>query len=363
MKDKITLLIWILTISLSTTLLSCRKEPNKFQWQPGISAPKFYPVGGVSVDFNVAGNGSLTNFDNGWGNQYGSVVSGDKYKEVPKEVHIKYYSAVDNLEYKGTVNLPQEKLLALFQKYNKQYSEQHKGKDTIGFMSSIIVGMAPGGWVRVWYTTSDFDKFENIEVAKTRLKGIEDPTIEDNFRYKTGDYWTKYKNYWQHHGIPYQAWANNEKEYYYDMKFVSPNKDSKLDRSYIVSSDGWYSSFYSEEPSDNINDISNKGWKSKLPVHLSVSWINKSNSTYYDTNIVMPKSLKKVFEETYIPYKKYTYSNFIIELENDNKHSNVYLKTKDKTIKLLRFKGELSKKGNQDFGNYMYAKEIEYFVP
>jgi hypothetical protein len=51
------------------------------------------------------------------------------------------------------------------------------------------------------------------------------------------------------------------KEYYYDIKFVSLNKDSKLDRSYIVSADGWYSSFYSEEPSDNINDILNKGWK------------------------------------------------------------------------------------------------------
>jgi hypothetical protein len=108
MKDKITLLIWTLAISLSTTLISCYKEPNKFQWQHGISAPKFYPIGGVSVDFNVAGNGSLTNFDNGWGDQYGSVVSGDKYKEVPKEVHIKYYSTVDNLEYKGTVNLPQK---------------------------------------------------------------------------------------------------------------------------------------------------------------------------------------------------------------------------------------------------------------
>jgi hypothetical protein len=57
----------------------------------------------------------------------------------------------------------------------------------------------------------------------------------------------------------------------------------------------------------------------------------------------MPKSLK-VFEETYFPDKKYTYSNFVIELENDKKHSTVYLKTKDKTIKLLRFKGELSKK-------------------
>jgi hypothetical protein len=80
----------------------------------------------------------------------------------------------------------------------------------------------------------------------------------------------------------------------------------------------------------------------------------------------MPKSLKKVFEETYFPDKKYTYSNFIIELENDKKHSTVYLKTKDKTIKLLRFKGELSKKKSRFWRLYVCKRyrilySIKYF--
>jgi hypothetical protein len=39
-------------------------------------------------------------------------------------------------------------------------------------MSSLIVGMAPGGWITVWFATSDFDKFENIEVAKAQLSRI-----------------------------------------------------------------------------------------------------------------------------------------------------------------------------------------------
>ncbi len=317
----------------------------EYPWQPGISAPKFYLIGDAKVNFGNAGNGSINYFDNGWGDEYGAVVSGDKYKEVPKEVFIHYNSAAESYTYEGKVVLPQEKILSLFHKYNIDNNN----------FAHIIVGMAPGGWIRVWFKTINVQ----IEVLKTQLKGHAD----DQYKVKDLKKWEKYYFYWQHHGIPYESWANNEKEYYYDMKFVALNKDSKLDISYIASADGWYSSFYSEEPSDNINDISNKGRKSKLPVHLSVSWINKSDSTYYDTNIVMPKSLKKVFEETYVPDKKYTYSNFIVELENDKKHSTVYLKTKDKTIKLLRFKGELSKKGNQDFGDYMYAKEIEYFVP
>ncbi|MGE4513591.1 MAG: hypothetical protein AB7E26_07245 [Chryseobacterium sp.] len=52
-------------IFLSTLLSSCQK--NKYPWEPGISAPKYYPVGYVKIDFGNAGHGSLTNFDNGRG--------------------------------------------------------------------------------------------------------------------------------------------------------------------------------------------------------------------------------------------------------------------------------------------------------
>ncbi|WP_449400365.1 DUF2931 family protein [Chryseobacterium wanjuense] len=48
-----------------------------------------------------------------------------------------YVSAVDNLVYKGKVKLPQEKILALFKKYDigdKKFAH-------------LVVGMAPGGWV------------------------------------------------------------------------------------------------------------------------------------------------------------------------------------------------------------------------
>ncbi|WP_100075808.1 hypothetical protein [Chryseobacterium camelliae] len=123
-----------------------------------------------------------------------------------------------------------------------------------------------------------------------------------------------------------------------------------------------YTSFYSENLSDDINDV-NGGFIGKIPVHISVSWQDRLSGKYYDTNIVMPKTLKRLFDETYQANEKLAYSNFIIELENDKQHAVVYLKTKDKVIKLLRFKGEISSKENQDFGDYAYAEEIEYFIP
>lgn len=80
-------------ISLSILLSSCHK--TKFRWQPSISASQYYPVAG-SISIGTAGNGSNTSFDNGWGEEYREVVSGDKYKEIPKQVYIKYYSVVDS---------------------------------------------------------------------------------------------------------------------------------------------------------------------------------------------------------------------------------------------------------------------------
>lgn len=347
MKGNRIVLNWLsLILFLSVLMSSCQK--TKYQWEPGISAPKYYPIGG-KISFGNAGNGSNIAFDSGWGKEYGGVVSGSKCKEIPKDVYIDYYSVVDSKDFKGKVFLDQKKILDLFRKYNINDDN----------FAHLVVGMAPGGWIRVWFKTIG----KQIEVAKAQLKGYKNDKVGLGLKTKDFETWGSYYTYWQHHGIPYEAWANNEKEYYYDIKFVTQNKDAKLDRSYVVSADGWYSSFYTEKLSEDINDVSNNGSKGKIPVHLSVSWQDKSTGTYYDTNIVMPKTLKRLFDETYQANEKLAYSNFIIELENDKQHAVVYLKTKDKVIKLLRFKGEISSKENQDFGDYAYAREIEYFIP
>ena len=54
------------------------------------------------------------------------------------------------------------------------------------------------------------------------------------------------------------------------------------------------------------------------------------------------------------------YNNILCH--GDPKSAVVYLKTKDKILKVLRFRGEFSSKEKQDFGDYAYANEIEYFI-
>lgn len=357
------------------------KQADLYNWSANISAPKFYPASYISVDFVKTGAaaGVLTGIDPGWGETIGNFLTGSEYKPVPQEVYIRYSSGENNFIYEGIVQLPKEKIRSIFREqshpkhvtntkkkeiqiFNQKEENDNTIENTFPKVSAyfeLIVGMAPGGWIRVWIRgDGDFDK---VQIMKARLKGHYDDTANERYKIKNIDNWGKYYIYWQHHGVPYEAWATNEKEYDYGFKFVSKNKEAKLDRSYVVSSDGWYSSFYTEKLLEDINDVS-KGYEGKIPVHLSISWQDKQSGKYYDTNIVMPKSLKKIFEETYIADKKYTYSNFIVELENDKKYAIVYLKTRDKTIKLLRFKGKLSSKEKQDFGDYAYATDIEYFI-
>lgn len=59
--------------------------------------------------------------------------------------------------FKGDVHLNQQEILKLFRKY----------KINDDNFAHLVVGMAPGGWIRVWFKTID----EQVEVAKAQLKG------------------------------------------------------------------------------------------------------------------------------------------------------------------------------------------------
>ena len=326
-------------ISLSLLFLfSCQK--TKFQWEPGISAPKYYLVGDVKIDFGNAGHGSLTNFDPGWGNIYGAVSSGDIYKEAPKEVLIHYASCAENYTYEGKVLLPQERIRSLFEKYNL---------DKKGNSGNLVVGMAPGGWIRVWFHTLDekANDLVNIEVAKAQLKGSYDDTANERYKVKNFENWGKYYTYWQHHGIPYEAWANNEKEYDMYFDFNKPNK-REIQFSYI-SSDG---TFYQGEQGDVGIKV-----HQKLPVQIEqMPWLAKSGSSYC-CKVPFPKNFKK-----YIEQKKIREIKFRLEIEKDDEHAIMYLITNGTKEKIVRFKNKQPTQKEIEEVDYDYATEVEYFI-
>lgn len=324
---------YFLIICLSFLFISCDKK--QYRWEAGISAPIYYPIGDIRVSFDNAENGSTTNIDPGWGQTYRSVV-GEKWKSAPKEVLIHYASAAENYTYEGKVMLPQKIIRDLFNEYNLD------DEDNLGY---LVVGMAPGGWIRLWLQALDekTNKYVNIEVAKAKLKGSYDNTADERYKVKNFKNWGKYYTYWQHHGIPYEAWAENEKEYNLFFDFKKPN-NREVAYSYISADGTLYQSFAEKSVQ-------------KLPVQIEqVAWSGKTGASY-NCKVPLPKNFKK-----YINQKNLKEVRLILEIQKDDQHATIYLLENDKKNKIVSFKNKITTPKEHKDVDFAYATEIEYFI-
>lgn len=330
---------------ITATLTSCIEKPktidaDRYDWNAGFSAPKYYPVGGAKVSFGNAGCSSLTNFDNGWGDSYGTFSDAERFKKLPRTLTVDYASAVENLVYQGTVQLPYEKIEKLFKKHIKN-KETGKGY--------LIVGLAPGGWIRVWayFSITGGGVIHNIEIMKAQVKGHKDPTIGEDFTNKKSEYWTKYKYYWNHFGIPLEAWATTEKEYNLFFNFEAPNPDNGVSYQYS-SLDGTLG------PRGKTTDL----LKQKLPADLVIAWsIEKNNSLIgYDTHILMPKNFSKIVES-----KKTDNLEILLEIEKNQEYGILYLVTNNRKEKILKFKNIVDA-GETGLGYSDFTKDITYYM-
>ncbi|WP_449399895.1 DUF2931 family protein [Chryseobacterium wanjuense] len=236
--------------------------------------------------------------------------------------------------YKGNIKISQEKIKKLFEKY-----------DTDGKNSStkLIVGMAPGGNVRIWFSTLYSNSIQNIEIAKAQLKGHYDETADEQYKTKNLENWGKYYTYWQNHGIPYDVWKENEKEYNLHFDFEKPN-DKKVGFGYI-SADG---TVY-QAPAERCHQ--------KLPVEFEMCWSSKSKESYC-CKITMPKGFQKLVEQ-----KKLKEVKISLEIEKDEEHGILYLTSNNEKIKILRFKNKKPTAEERKEIDYGYSPEIEYFIP
>ena len=292
---------FISSILVLVVLAGCSPK-DKYEWNAGLSGPKYYPSGAPRVEYfykgkSVAGASIGTGADQGWGVTAGGYSGGDQYKDIPDSVAVQWVCSVDNYLYRGGTRLPRERMLELFK---NGFKTVYGMKTTY---TSIVAGMAPGGTATIWLRGSE----RLTEVIRFKAQErLEDPYIDKDYREKTVKNWGNYLTYWYLHGVPYDVWEKGDKEYDYDIGFSSEGGQKiKPNVFTFYTKDGtWYQpskgdlAFQSVdwqewgkfEYKENNNLIKNL----KLPVeiHFSVDY----NDVLYMGNIVLPQDFKKYFE-------------------------------------------------------------------
>ena len=346
---------FISNILVLLVLAGCSPK-DKYEWNAGLSGPKYYPSGAPRVEYfykgkSVAGASIGTGADQGWGVTAGGYSGGDQYKDIPDSVAVQWVCSVDNYLYKGGARLPRERMLELFK---NGFKTVYGMKTTY---TSIVAGMAPGGNATIWLRGSE----RLTEVIRFKAQErLEDPYIDKDYREKTVKNWGNYLTYWYLHGVPYDIWEKGDKEYDYDIGFSSEEKDVTPYMVFYTKDGTWYQPSKGDlafqsidwqewgkfEYKENNNLIKNL----KLPVEIHFLFEYKGGN--YSTGIILPQDFKKYFENQ-------ANNRITIGVEKNAETGILWVSGKKGFQKVMRFKVFKAKEDDMgDFypGGYSFPK-------
>ena len=346
---------FISSILVLVVLAGCSPK-DKYEWNAGLSGPKYYPSGAPRVEYfykgkSVAGASIGTGADQGWGVTAGGYSGGEQYKDIPDSVAVQWVCSVDNYLYKGGARLPREHMLELFK---NGFKTVYGMKTTY---TSIVAGMAPGGNATIWLRGSE----RLTEVIRFKAQErLEDSSIDKDYREKTVKNWGNYLTYWYLHGVPYDVWEKGDKEYDYDIGFSSEEKDVTPYMVFYTKDGTWYQPSKGDlafqsidwqewgkfEYKENNNLIKNL----KLPVQIHFLFEYKGGN--YSTGIILPQDFKKYFENQ-------ANNRITIGVEKNAETGILWVSGKKGSQKVMRFKVFKAKEDDMgDFypGGYSFPK-------
>ncbi len=143
------LTIKIIYLLMALNIFACKpakkEESIKLDWQPGINAPKYYPIRIVFGSFSNGerGCGIATGGrrNGGWGLGGMEMVTG---RFIPNKLTLGWFSYAEDKFYKGEFDLPADTMQALF----KQGFVDRDG-DVFRY-NYLIVNVYPKGGVALW---------------------------------------------------------------------------------------------------------------------------------------------------------------------------------------------------------------------
>ncbi|HTB99395.1 MAG TPA: DUF2931 family protein [Ferruginibacter sp.] len=326
---------------------------EKFDWNPGISAPENYPMEPYQVDF-VSPDSSSTGafckpvgYATPWGDNGSSASVGSNLKAIPVRLDITWLSYTENQFYTGSFQLPYDTILALFKKGwpDFNYSTNPPTPITKTF-NEITVGMAPGGVVVVWLsgtanridvgrfqaqkTNFDMKKFapyaytsdQNVYVKKL----VSDSAVSDNLA----------KN-----GIPYGLWDKYRQRFIMRPVIIydwpTPIKTSQLVLDYYSGEEETLDSTTIQK-----NEYASRVRPQKFNFYWYVDWAGKKQG--YQLPIEFNEAeIMKAYAEIYgsATLDNKIQADLIVEVNRGNDEFRVFLQGNGKKIELLQSKGEI----------------------
>ncbi len=197
------------------------KNQTAFEWVASESATELYPTKIVQGIFYYRGSEmgvfipSGGTYEGEWGKFISTHVGGDDVRELPDRMSILYYSLAEKQFYKGTFNLPYDKILALFR-------EGVAADKKRPWFRRIMVGTAPGGAVAVWVTGSRtkevfFGQAEKYDLRYGQAIGVKFKDVADEAEFTDGLLSDILKPEQiaaiKRDGIPFGKWARFRKLY------------------------------------------------------------------------------------------------------------------------------------------------------
>ncbi len=197
--------------------LSAKNDPKSPWWELGFTEPRYMKVWveDTAVEdikgttFLRTGKGSAsggqpedgTESARGWhgvGSSAKAVVGAD----LPKRIFVRWQSIVEPQTYRAWVDIPEEARQLMLTSVNQRCAKTPD--QTATYISSVYLGLAPGGTIQVWVRDSCHHP---VEVAKAQAEieplGPSQGKTQGRYAYPVSE---KSKRYIEKWGIPYGSW-------------------------------------------------------------------------------------------------------------------------------------------------------------
>ncbi|MDH7446808.1 DUF2931 family protein [Aquimarina sp. 2201CG14-23] len=341
-----TVLLIILFTIMSVGVVSCQKnnttqtptntikEMTKYEWRPTASAPKFNPMQ-IHKGRLIYENGesiyipSGHTLHQGWGKIGPTHVVGEDLKPIPVQLEITWISYLEKKFYKGTFNIPSEKINQLF---NDGYVNRFGKKETFG---RINIGLAPKGIVVLWAMGGGWSKeIARFQASETEVSIKEFApgaiiTMEEFIEsVLEEDFSEEVKAKMNPDSISFGKWDDYRQKFQWkpSIEFYQKGALKELQIS-----------FYNGESIHTIgsNKILSKFQDYAVPDHIRLDWMDENNNEFGSKIYFEEDEIQTVFQTFYKNLNQKT-GELVFKIDKYNSNITIALQNESEKIDIAK---------------------------